>query len=86
MGCPRHLQWSPIKEESVALSLQRLKRKKTKKRRGSAAFRLLLLAQALSLLGLVILEMLFAGFLFNLNDVMWMKFSVMVFVFSFFTF
>ena len=87
MGCPRHLQWIPVKEESVALSLQGFKRKETEKRRGLAAFRLLLLlARALSLLGLVVFEMLFTRFLFNRNDVMWMKFSVMVSVFSFFSF
>ena len=86
MCCPRHLQWSSVKEESINLSSQGFKRKETKKRRGSTAFCFLLLPQALSLLGLVVLEMLFVGFLFDWNDVMWMKFSVMVFVFSFFTF
>ena len=86
MGCPRHLQWSPVKGESVALSSQGFKRKETEKRRYPAAFRLLLLPRELSLLGLVVLEMLFLGFLFNQNDVMWMKFSVMVVVFSFFAF
>ena len=33
MGCPRHLQWSPVKGKSVALSLLGFKRKETEKRR-----------------------------------------------------
>ena len=61
MGGPRHLQWSPVKEESVALSSQGFKRK-SEKRRSSVVFRFLLLPWALSLLGLVILEMLLASF------------------------
>ena len=61
MGCPKHLQWSPVKEESVALSSEGVKEKR-EKRRSSVVFRFLLLSWALSLLGLVILEMLFACF------------------------
>ena len=61
MGCARHLQWSPVKEESVALSSQGFKGKR-EKRRSYVVFRFLLLSLALSLLGLVILEMLFASF------------------------
>ena len=38
MGCPRHLQWSPVKEESVALSSQGFKRKETDKRKGVCSF------------------------------------------------
>ena len=59
MGYPRHLQWSRVKEESVALSSQGFKEKR-EKRRSSVVFRFLLLSWALSLLGLVIFEMLFA--------------------------
>ena len=61
MGCPRHLQWSPVKEESVALSSQGFKRKR-EKRRSFVVFCFLLLPWALSLLGLVILEMLLGSF------------------------
>ena len=61
MGYPRHLQWSRVKEESVALSSQGFKEKR-EKRRSSVVFRFLLLSWALSLLGLVILEMLLASF------------------------
>ena len=61
MGYPKHLQWSPVKEESVALSSQGFKGKR-EKRRSSVVFRFLLLSWALSLLGLVILEMLLASF------------------------
>ena len=86
MSSPRHLQWSPVKGESVALSSQGFKREETEKRSSHAAFCLLLLPRELSLLGLVVLVMLFVGFLFDRNDVMWMKFSVMVVVFSFFAF
>ena len=61
MGCPRHLQWSRVKEESVALSSQGFKEKREK--RGSfVVFHFLLLSWALSLVGLVIFEMLFACF------------------------
>ena len=70
MGCLRHLYWSPVKEESVALSSQGFKMKEIEKRRASSVFRFLLLPRAHSLLGLVILEMLFAGFLLDRKDVM----------------
>ena len=54
MGCPRHLKWSPVKGESgLSLSLLGFKRKETEKRRTSSAFRLLLLPQTFSLIGLV---------------------------------
>ena len=42
MGCPRHLQWSPVKEESLALSSQGFKGKR-EKRRSSVVFHFLLL-------------------------------------------
>ena len=52
MGCPRHLKWSPVKGESVALSPRwGLKGKRQRKGGLSSFFRCLLLPHALSLLG-----------------------------------
>ena len=68
MGCPKHLQWSPIKEEPVAeelvepsqkqnrgsLSSLGLKGKRQRKGGGGfSAFRRLLLSRTFYLLGLV---------------------------------
>ena len=66
MGCPRHLEGSPVKEESVAAESveysQCISPRRGLKGRGAAAFRLLL-PQTFSLLGLVVLQMFLAGFL-----------------------
>ena len=61
MGCPRHLQWSPIKEESVAEESVEpsqgisprggLKGKRQREKRLSSFFQRRLLPRALSLLG-----------------------------------
>ena len=36
MGCPRHLYWSPVKEESTSLSSQRFNMKDIEKSRGAS--------------------------------------------------
>ena len=87
MGCPRHLKWSPVKGESGgSLSSMGLKGKRQRKGKGASAFRSLLLPGTLSLLGLGVLQMLFAAFRFGSNGVMWMEWNVVVFVFFFFLF
>ena len=84
MGCPGHLEGSPVKEESVEPS-QCISPRRGLKGRRAAAFRPLL-PQTFSLLGLVVLQMLFAGFFLDGDDVMWMKLKVVVFVFFSFLF
>ena len=92
MGCPRHLQWSPIKEESVAEELVEpsqgisprggLKGKRQGEKRGSAFSSP---SSSSNLLSPRVrhLQMLFVGFLFDRNDGMWMTLNVIVVVFSF---
>ena len=90
MGCPRHLEGSRVKEESVAAESvepsQRISPRRGLKGRGAAAFRLLL-PQTFSLLGLFLRMFFFcAGFFLDRNDVVWMKLNGMIFVFFFFIF